>query len=673
MADHWWEKNNIRLIQNNLRAIDAQMNFDDLLARLEEFSANTWLMNTGGIASFYPTELEYHYSNPHLDHDLLEEAVSKCHDSDIRLISRFDFSKIHESIYEEKPEWAYRTAGGEIVNYNGCVHTCVNNGYQREYSMKILEEVISNYDIDGIFFNMFGYKEHDYSGNYYGPCHCENCQRRFEEEFDAELPPPQYDRSYPHYDEYLEFRERTTDELIDSVHELAKGLDEEIAIYTYTDYQVDIVSNESNTAVDRPRPRWQYYTSDNVKTVEDSYSDRIISNICINAVDIPYRYMGVSENEIKIRLYESIASGSGLAFCINGIFENYPDHTHSSAVREVYEFHEANEEYYGNFSSLATLGVLKPGGFRNSPEFDETLEYRGIFKMLKENHDVFDVITERSILDGQMSLADYDVLLVPDMRDADEATLDSVARAREGGTNLVATGRSLVENDPSHLSDLFSASIEKTIENTRGSYVDAGDHRIFDRSPDTDWIFVDGPFSCMEFEEGTDELLPYITPGSYGPPERVSHTGNQRSDYSGAGVDSSGVGTSIYIPWQVGKLYYEHGYEPHKNALLDLVEHATDHSTPLTTNAPSELEVFFDRVDDDKYMVQFLNLSGFNGTSYFSPTPIENVTATLDGITATDAFSLREDRAVPFEEDAGRTTITINQVSEFESVVVDVS
>ena len=176
----WWDRNNQRLIQTNLRAKDAAMDRQSLIAELKELSCNVLLLNTGGVTAFYPTSLDFHYRSPWLGNgDLTGDMVRLCHDNGIRFMARFDFSKIHESVYTKHPEWAYRSLKGEVINYNGMVHTCINGEYQRKCSLAILEEVLEKYPIDGVFFNMFGYTTRDYSNNYHGICQCDNCRTLF--------------------------------------------------------------------------------------------------------------------------------------------------------------------------------------------------------------------------------------------------------------------------------------------------------------------------------------------------------------------------------------------------------------------------------------------------------------------------------------------------------------
>ncbi|MFO7828799.1 MAG: hypothetical protein R6V23_09285, partial [Bacteroidales bacterium] len=122
----WWEKNNLRMIQTNLPAAESALNPDSLLADLIEYSANTLLINAGGIMAFYPTKLPFHYKNPYVKGDMLGRVISLCHENGIRVIVRFDFSRIHKSFFEEHPDWFYLSPKGERVDNYGMMVASVN-------------------------------------------------------------------------------------------------------------------------------------------------------------------------------------------------------------------------------------------------------------------------------------------------------------------------------------------------------------------------------------------------------------------------------------------------------------------------------------------------------------------------------------------------------------------
>ena len=205
----WWLEKPMRLIQTNLREIDAGLDADIFIKNLKEFSADVVLFNVGGIVANYPTKLEYHYKNPHMKDDLTGKVLTRAHAEGIRFIARFDFSKVNECYTAVKPQWLYKSVKGESINYNGQVQVCVNSEYQQEYSLKILEEVIDNYHIDAVFFNMIGYRTTDYSGNYHGICQCDNCRKRFKDMYGLELPVEENGND-PVYRQYVNFTDETS-------------------------------------------------------------------------------------------------------------------------------------------------------------------------------------------------------------------------------------------------------------------------------------------------------------------------------------------------------------------------------------------------------------------------------------------------------------------------------
>ena len=118
------------------------MDTDQYVREASEFGANIVMFNVGGIVANYPTELEYHWRNTFMADDLEGETLKKLHKAGIKMIGRFDFSKINQKYAADHPEWLYVSEKGEHVNYNGRVHTCVMGGYQQDYLLEILNEAL---------------------------------------------------------------------------------------------------------------------------------------------------------------------------------------------------------------------------------------------------------------------------------------------------------------------------------------------------------------------------------------------------------------------------------------------------------------------------------------------------------------------------------------------------
>ncbi|MDR1541888.1 MAG: hypothetical protein LBU32_28695 [Clostridiales bacterium] len=666
----WWMRNNLRLIQNNLRETDASCDIDLLVQRIVDFGANALMLNTGGVAAFYPTELEHHYKSPYLTGDLIGEAVKKCHEKGVKFFARFDFSKVHESIYPEKPEWFYVSPAGETCNYNGMVHTCICGEYQQSHSLKIIEEVLDRYPVDGIFFNMFGFVTKDYSNRYIGICQCESCKVAFKDMFDMELPQEE-DPSDPAHEKYQEFKSAVVRKTLENIRRLVDGKGREIAISNYTDYCVDIMRRESNTEIHRPYPLWQYSASENCQSIESTWDDKIASNISINAVGLDYRFMGVSEADTKVRLYQNIAAGSGLDFCIIGIFEGYPDAENFEAVKKIYHFHRDNEEHFGKQRAKADVMLVKP-----SPHGTE--EYFGIYKMLKEEHLQFDAAGLSNLEAAIRARNGYKAIILPDTPSFSKGQRDALRLARENGVSIVATGKSFMgsKEDEAFLKAMFGAKPVAKDWNARWAYLDVSENRgIYKSYPKRDWIFIDGNFPLVEYAQETHLSARLISAGRFGPPERCG--GNEKTDRFAVAIGKECGAPVAHLPWQPGWMYQRYGYEAHKRLFIDVLEHLVGDDWILKTNAPANVELSFGVIEPyemgekQRYILHVINLSGYNGMAFFPPNEIHGLKVEISGLDGlTWAKELESGQPAPFKANGRNAVFELKPLGAYACIVM---
>lgn len=604
----WWTQKRYRMIQNNLRDIDACMDVDRYVEYLKEFGANVCMVGCGGITAFHPTRLECQKTSPYLRDDFFGKLLARCHENQIRVIARFDFSKAHSQFLNTHPEWFSRTALGDPVLFHDTAATCVNGPYQQELSLEILKEVISQYPVDGVFFNMFGYQTYDYSGRYVGICQCESCKRRFLEYSGMELPAGE-EETDPAFRRYKEFKRDTTTGLLNKIYRKVKQWNPEAAVCTYSHKGVDLVRNESNSAVDRPLPFWMMTSEDNVSCVKGTYSDRFSSNCVINAVDIFYRFMGVSPYLNELRLYGAMAAGGNLDWCIIGDFETYPDGQNFEGTRKVFSFHEKYERYLNCLASCADILLVNPMEGKRAGT-----EYRGIFKMLKEAHLLFDVLDGRETKILEERAGDYRVIILPGVETLPEGT---VRKLSESPAMIIGTGIAL-QNHPPALGELFCLRLKEDVVPVRGSYMLTEPKEIFRSFEKRDWVYLDQEFRLMEPEKENKNYVPFISSARYGPPERCF--GHVVTDQSCITVRE---GKAVYFPWMPGTLYYSQGYEDFKNMFLDILESQAPLRKKVEVEAPPCIEVFFDRCGEGQYLLQLLNYSGYNGTTFHAPLPVE--------------------------------------------------
>lgn len=666
---HWWYQNRMRLIQFNLTGANGSADPAQVVQWLKDMHANAVMIGAGGITAFYRSTLPYVYMCPSMGNaDFLGEIIRRCHANSIRVIGRFDFSKIHESIAAQHPQWLYRDTQGQAVNYHGMVHTCVCGDYQNLLCEEMLRDCLVRYPLDGLYFNMFGFAgRRDYDGIDHGICQCDGCRKRFKDMTGLALP---LNEAGPHMGAYGAFQNAIVTELTQRVHRLVKSIDPDISICTHDASGVDMVHTESNYALHRePEPFWLYASSDQCRMTNDSNTDVWAANCIINAADIAWRFMGVSPYLTQLRLWQNVASGSQPEFCIVGLPQDYPDRKSFNSVREVFEYHEQNQQYLGQRKSLATLLLVHPPhrGFCSNTD-----EYQGVFKALKEKHFNFDVVTSNKL--DQVDLTRYKTVifagedLIPDAPVSQgqwnnaPAALPKVDMSifRED-VSIIATGDAFVHK-PGLLSALFGGTLDHTLENTAGAYFLCDDKQTSRSLPDCDWVLEDGRFHCIDFEEG---LLPYMAPGIYGPVEIAG--GTQPGKWCGMGVKRDGKRINVLLPWQLGTLYERNGFQEHRDILVDAL--ALVGCDSIATNAHDMVEIFLDGCQGGR-LLQLVNLTGYNGTSVHRPIPMQQVSVTVPCEGAATATDLRTGKSLPVTVKDGALTVTFPELSNFGSALI---
>ncbi|MDO4355573.1 MAG: hypothetical protein Q4E13_03545 [Clostridia bacterium] len=185
----WWHKP-MRVIQDNLQVADTpRMDPEKIARETQEMHASVLVINAGGIYAWYPSKVRYHHVNEYLprDFDLFGRLIEECHKRDIKVVARFDFSKTDDYVSQEHPEWFVRNPDGtrraygqeRPGNWSILYLTCANSGYRNEeVAVPVLEEVIDNYPIDGIFLN----------APHYDYCTCDACKEKYFKLYGKPLP-----------------------------------------------------------------------------------------------------------------------------------------------------------------------------------------------------------------------------------------------------------------------------------------------------------------------------------------------------------------------------------------------------------------------------------------------------------------------------------------------------
>lgn len=622
----WWNGYPWRLVQTNLREIDmADIRADRYVRSMQELHATVAMINVAGIIASYPTDLPFHYQSPYLTGDSLERIIEACHEAGIRVVARTDFSKVRRPLYEQHPEWASIYDGGHIEDYNGNVHVCINGDYQRIYAPRIVREAITKLPVDGIFFNMGGFQTRNYSHDYLGICRCANCRRMFREMFDLELPVRE-DEGDPVYRRYIEFKERRTGEEEAAMIRAITEVRPDIAIDRNHATGVGFARSESNTEISRPLPHWQYSAADNTALVATGWPDIVPSNTSVDFLGFPYRHVAVSPAEQELRLWQDLAFGGAIDYYLIGRLDNHRDRSGFEPVRRVFAFHEKHFD--------AVYRGLRPEADVLLVRGEDRDEYRGWFRLLAENHLLFEAATVDRLT--TVDLSRYRALVLPNVRALSDGAAAAVDAAVEAGAVVVATGETGLADGMREqrggcaLASLGIVAVRAIRGDMRSAVIELLDKTDLPSMGERDLVVTGDDFIFADYEAGTRAIGRLIPPHRFGPPEMCYW--ETTTDLPGVAVHQHGSGIGIHLPWLPGRFYHREGYDNSLVFVGDLLRSVAG-LPAVEGDLPPTVTVTRGRIaavaadapgagSDKRIVIQLVNNGGHFGTSYFAPSGI---------------------------------------------------
>jgi len=179
-----WHQSALRWGQTNLTEIDpGRIDIEFWRTHWKRTRIQGVVINAGGIAAFYPSQVPFHRRASGLgDRDLFGELTRAAHEDGLAVFARMDSNRAHEEFYRAHPDWFAHDATGKPYIVTGLYVACVNGPYYREYLPAILREIVTNYRPQGVTDNNWnGPQRHQ-------PCYCANCGKSFRARTGRALP-----------------------------------------------------------------------------------------------------------------------------------------------------------------------------------------------------------------------------------------------------------------------------------------------------------------------------------------------------------------------------------------------------------------------------------------------------------------------------------------------------
>ncbi|NKY58360.1 alpha-amylase family protein [Nocardia flavorosea] len=620
-----WQKP-FTVFQTNLQEIDATMDIEPALDVIERHGADTWLVNAGGIAAFYPTDLPYHTRNPYLAQrpsgDFLGDAVAAANQRGIRVLARLDLSKVSPRAAADHPDWLFSTRGGQPQIYNGLYSTCPSGQYYQQRALDILDEILDRYPVDGFFFNWFNFSERDYSEVVHGICHCASCLRGFAEASGGSAFPD--DHRSAGYALWRRYTETTLAVLARKYSEHTAIRDRDLAMILRRG--APIVYQEGNNAF-RHMPGKDFWPHATAENVSAQTTARPATPIILNAVahiDSTYRMGAEQPEHVAQYLIQAIARGANPSTYILGAPGRLPM-AGVSLAQQVTRFHRAHHDLYAALRPAASIVLIRPGARGVSAGYlDSIEEFRGVYLALQQRHLPFDVLP----IDDVTALADdgvidrYRLVVLPGAGAVGSEIAEVLDEFVRRGGNLLTTGHSGVTADGS-VEMASSPALRQTGPVQSGSDVWSTyatldeQHRAGDFRYEGSIVPVFGTNTRYAWKRDAAAAGQLLAQAPWGPPELAY--GHRPGSEPAVATMRFGSGTHSMITWTIGRTYREFGKTEVRDHLLRVLHPMAD--IAVSAELPEQAELILGR-DHKGYVAHILNQTGARRRSFGPHIPL---------------------------------------------------
>jgi hypothetical protein len=680
MEKHWWEKP-MRVIQYNLQVADTQLMQPEKIAQdLVDSCANAVVINVGGIYAWYESKIKHHHVNEFLpkDGDLLQEILDACHEKNIKVIARFDFSKTDDIVYLSRPEWFVQQRdkspliyGKERMgNWSLLMSTCINGGYRNEeVAVPVMEEVLTNYDIDGIFFN----------APHPSDCYCERCKRKYMEYYGEQLP-----------DDPKDFKEdwhsRCLKDNIGVIYKAVKNIRQDVPVILYyhgydlvfgTEGLVDdlderyatadMICTEAQNVLSRGvkdmQPIWKPLLNMKIGNAVPGYPKPF--GIIHSCPGMDWRHAGLPKSEYMFWMSQVMANNAHLWHSITGFNDTVTDKRLLSAVKEINEMVSCCEDEMSDAVSSSQVLLL----------WDASRSASGWVDGMANMQYQFDLMDIHHIDVDRMRL--YPVVVVPDGFKLSEKTLVCLKEYVECGGNLIVEKSSAESVEA--VCDLLGVNrdVTESVELV-ASYlrIETDDAEIRKGFTDITFIPLRKQVLYMKAHEETEVLMTLVPPFAPldavgAPPERASMPVSQ-TDIPMLMVNKSNKGKVMTLAFSLSNLILDYHLEDHYWLMRNCLDYMCGSSKEfnMSENIAGLLASVFK--SDDKVLVHLIN--GIGQRPLVGSIPYYNAEFTIklpEGKTVKKVKAVIEDQPVAYRQEGNMVTVCLSKLSVWNMISIE--
>lgn len=649
----WFEREPLRISWHLLRDIDGGQSGADLVAQAADAKVNAICFTVGGSRAFYPTDVPFHQRSSTLSQgrDLVGEITEAANAKGLRTIARFDFSRQPEETWKAHPEWFIKRRDGSYGTTHGRYRPCLTGGFYREVAPKIVEEAVSRYRPSMLFINNFVnilWPSEEF------PCVCTSCQLAWAKRNPGTAIPEEVTSDYR---AFLEAEYQVTASIIEFP---IRRRYPDIVILNADAEPSDGLHTESRIVLPGAQA-WPYETAEAVDRQRMSRPDKFCLNICISYSSQASRAVLMPPEETRVRMYQTIASGSHPVYGMTGTYDQY-DRDALAAAKEVFDWHRRNEDLYvGQRNAARTLLLNRPSTRNRARVPSARQAERGIFQILAENH--IPVASAETDAPLMLDPARYDLVVV-----SRGAPLDAVGRyVRAGGAALYLD---------QHPGFAVPAPLGNLQPEDTCAYWRVHPRPDLPELPSVDLMLAGGGAlddtkpALDLYPPERDSILTLVPPMIEDPAEQAM-SNIRETEYPGVICRQVGKGRLAFLPWNIGGLYNQSPLHAHSAFLMAIMRMLREGARKdiETDAAPAIHIVWNEQTERRRNVLHLTNLSGQTPRGFEDPVRTGPIRIAVRG-----EFRSVESRALsarlPVRADGSHSAFTLPSLDVFDSLIL---
>ncbi|MEV4477916.1 alpha-amylase family protein [Nonomuraea sp. NPDC049504] len=598
----------------------AHLDVDFWTSVMRDSRSNAVCVSAGGYIAYYPTRIPYHHRSTFMgDTDPFGALVEAARGLGMHVMARVDPHAVHADAATAHPEWlACDQEGAPIEHWShpGIWLTCAFTGYHREFVTEVAREIVREYDVDAIFANRWE--------GYYGISYSEAARRSFRDDTGFELPKREHDTTDPAWPAYVAWRRRRLSELVSiwdaAVKDLrpharfipnlgafaARDLEPELVKRVYPLFVVD---KQGRSGIEAPWAAGRV-----AKRSRGLFPDRPVG--LITSVGPEYHQHRWKDSvappeEVRTWIVDGFAQGAFPWF--TKFNATVSDPRWVPAVVDAFGLHAKLEPVLAPMPVTAEVALVDPsragrirsGAAHSFPDED------GFYQALVEARIPFDLLADQ-VLSAER-LRPYKVLVLANAEQLSDEQCAAVRDYVAAGGGLVAAHQSSLYDEHGEpranfgLADVFGADLVSPLRGPiKNNYIALTcEHPVSGGFGPAGRIIGGTRLLGVEARPGTQVPFRFVPDFPDLPMEELYA---RKDPDAPAVITREGPGRVVYIPFDLGAIFWETLQADHGRLIANAVRWALGGEPEATVRGPGLVDLAVRR-DEHSLAVTVVNLT----------------------------------------------------------------